>query len=38
MCNWVYQWYRPAGPLRTRSIARTFWELVMEGLAPRGSL
>jgi AcrR family transcriptional regulator len=35
MCNWAYKWYRHDGPLRTREIAYTFWDMLMCGMLPR---
>jgi hypothetical protein len=32
MCNWVCQWYRPAGRLGAREIAGQFAALVLDGL------
>lgn len=32
MCNWLYEWYSPGGPLPPREIARIFSELVLNGL------
>jgi AcrR family transcriptional regulator len=32
MCNWLYEWYSPEGPLPPREIARMFSELVLNGL------
>lgn len=32
MCNWVAQWYRPAGRLSARQIGGHFADLVLEGL------
>jgi TetR/AcrR family transcriptional regulator, cholesterol catabolism regulator len=34
MCNWVAQWYRPAGPLSARQIGGYFADLVLNGLKP----
>lgn len=34
MCNWAYQWYQREGPLRTREIAYTFWDVLLRGLEP----
>lgn len=36
MMNWVYQWYRPDGPLSPREIASAFADLLLGGLANRG--
>ena len=33
MCNWLYQWYSPAGRLKPNEIAKLFSDLVVEGLA-----
>ncbi|MCL6600024.1 MAG: TetR/AcrR family transcriptional regulator [Alicyclobacillus macrosporangiidus] len=33
VANWVYQWYRPDGPLTPEEIADRFWRLLMNGLA-----
>lgn len=38
MCNWTYQWFRPAGPLKASDVAHVFWEFVLQGLAPRTGL
>lgn len=35
MCNWTYQWYRQGGALQPRDIATGFWDLVLDGFAPR---
>jgi AcrR family transcriptional regulator len=32
MCNWVAQWYRPAGRLSARQIGGHFADLVLDGL------
>ena len=32
MCNWVAQWYRPAGRLSARQIGAHFADLVLDGL------
>jgi len=34
MCNWLYEWYSPTGPLTPREIAALFSEIVLNGLAP----
>jgi AcrR family transcriptional regulator len=34
MCNWAYQWYQHEGPLRSREIAYSFWDVMMRGLEP----
>ena len=31
MCNWLYQWYRPDGPLAAGEVARIFIDLVEHG-------
>jgi AcrR family transcriptional regulator len=33
MCNWAYQWYKRAGPLRTRDIAYVFWNILINGIS-----
>ncbi len=33
MCNWLYEWYSPAGPLQPREIADLFADLALKGLA-----
>lgn len=33
MCNWLYQWYSPAGRLKPHEIAEIFSDLVVGGLA-----
>ncbi len=33
MCNWLYQWYSPKGPLSPREIAAIFSDLVIRGVA-----
>ena len=33
MCNWLYQWYSPAGRLKPDEIAKIFSDLVVDGLA-----
>jgi AcrR family transcriptional regulator len=30
--NWVYEWYRPAGPLTPEEIADRFTDLIIKGL------
>ena len=35
MCNWLYQWYSPAGRLTPHEIAVIFSDLVVDGLARR---
>jgi AcrR family transcriptional regulator len=35
MCNWLYEWYSPDGPLEPRAIAGMFSELVLNGLASK---
>lgn len=30
--NWVYQWYRPEGPMSPEEIARTLTEMIFNGL------
>lgn len=32
---WMYQWYRPGGPLGFRAVARIYADLVIDGLRPR---
>lgn len=32
LCNWVYKWYSPAGPLKPRDIADEFWQIFMDGI------
>ena len=32
MVNWAYQWFKPAGPLRSREIAYLFWDMLLHGL------
>lgn len=34
MCNWLYEWYSPDGPLQPREIATLFSELILKGLIP----
>jgi AcrR family transcriptional regulator len=36
MCNWAYQWFQPAGPMRSREVAYVFWDLLRRGLEPDG--
>ena len=31
MCNWLYQWYQPDGPLAADEVARIFIDLVEHG-------
>ena len=31
MCNWLYQWYQPDGPLSSDEVARNFIQLVEQG-------
>jgi TetR/AcrR family transcriptional regulator, cholesterol catabolism regulator len=38
ICNWSYQWYNPAGPLRAREIAYHLWDVFMRGVASPGLL
>jgi len=33
MVNWAYQWFSPAGQLRSREIAYFFWDILLHGLA-----
>jgi len=33
--NWVYEWYRPGGPLGPNEIANRFSELIVRGLEAR---
>jgi AcrR family transcriptional regulator len=33
MCNWVYQWFRPGGPLKPAEVADQFADLVVAGVA-----
>jgi AcrR family transcriptional regulator len=33
MCNWLYQWYSPAGRLKPHEIAQIFSDLIVGGLA-----
>lgn len=33
MCNWLYEWYSPDGPLTPRQIAALFSQMVLNGLA-----
>ncbi len=33
MCNWLYQWYSPAGRLSPHEIAMIFSDLVIDGMA-----
>jgi AcrR family transcriptional regulator len=33
MCNWLYQWYSPAGRLSPHEIAVIFSDLVVDGIA-----
>ncbi|MBS4026881.1 MAG: TetR family transcriptional regulator [Clostridia bacterium] len=32
MCNWMIQWYQPAGRLKTEEIAQIYWELIYQGI------
>lgn len=34
MCNWSYQWFRPAGRYSAPEIAATFAAMIIDGLAP----
>ena len=34
MCNWLYQWYSPAGRLKPAEIANIFSDLIAHGLGP----
>jgi AcrR family transcriptional regulator len=36
-CNWAYQWYDSAGPLRGRDIAYSFWDMFMRGMTVAGA-
>jgi AcrR family transcriptional regulator len=38
MVNWAYQWFRPDGPLGSREIAYSFWDIFVKGLAAEGKL
>ena len=31
MCNWLYQWYQPDGPLSADEVARIFISLMEHG-------
>jgi len=31
MCNWLYQWYQPEGPLSADEVARNFIQLLEQG-------
>lgn len=33
MCNWVYRWYHPEGPLSAEAVAETFTTLILNGLS-----
>lgn len=35
MCNWLYKWYRPDGPLRPDEIAAVFTDLLERGCLAR---
>ena len=35
--NWLYQWYRPDGPLTPEEIATSFSELIQKGLGKEGA-
>jgi len=35
MCHWLYQWYRPSGPLGAAEIADTFIKVVEQGYLRR---
>jgi AcrR family transcriptional regulator len=35
MCNWVYKWYDPAGPLQPCEIADLFWKIFMNGISKK---
>ncbi len=35
MCNWLYQWYSPEGPLSPHEIATIFSDLVINGVQAR---
>ncbi len=36
MCNWLYQWYSPAGRLKPREIAAIYSQLVIDGVRAGG--
>jgi hypothetical protein len=36
MINWMYQWYRPEGPVSEGEIARQFTQLFFQGAFARG--
>jgi AcrR family transcriptional regulator len=38
MCNWLFEWYSPDGPLTPREIAANYAALVTKGLAAPASL
>jgi AcrR family transcriptional regulator len=33
-CNWLYNWYRPGGSYKPEQIARTFGDMILQGLLP----
>ena len=36
MCNWLYQWYDPSGPLSPGDVARAFADILIGGLGRSG--
>lgn len=37
MCNWLYRWYRPGGPLTPEEIARVFSRVLQSGCLAQGA-
>ena len=35
MVNWSYQWYQVGGPRQPREVATAFYDMILNGLAPR---
>lgn len=35
MCNWMYRWYRPDGPLSDAEIAERFLSILLRGMEAR---
>jgi len=32
MCNWIYSWYSPKGPVTPDNLSRIVWRIYMEGV------
>ena len=36
MCNWIYSWYSPKGPVTPDNLSQTVWRIYMEGVKGLG--